>query len=74
VIQGAPPLPACAVCRKLVDRMQWAHSVDGMRLMLRVECHGETESMDLPMRDLMGAAIQPGVAFAAKKIEEGQPA
>ena len=75
---GNPPPPAfrirCMVCDKLVERVTWWHDQQENCHRIKVDCHGDTDSMELTPRMLVSTRdvdqlyAQEGQAFTTKRI------
>lgn len=60
------PLPICAVCNRPVEKMVWYSLFSKPGLRFIAHCHGETDSTDVFMNDLVHVTqtdMRPGLAF-----------
>ena len=71
-LEGMPRI-RCAVCERLVERVEWEHELYSRQTRITVRCHGETETMRSDTMSLSYAQMeelkdQEGVAFETKRI------
>ena len=55
--------PRCAVCRRLVDRLEEEYDYHADRIRFRVHCHGKTETVSIEGREARRIDPSAGVAF-----------
>jgi hypothetical protein len=57
------PIPVCAICHRVVERMDFDYDFTGQYYILEVMCHGQTETMRMDKFDKQHI-VAPGMAFA----------
>lgn len=63
------PRIMCAVCQKPVDCVEWETRHDVCRLRVKVYCHGDTDTCEIPDEVLEDAATMgTGWAFVTKRV------
>jgi hypothetical protein len=69
------PRIRCALCGHRVELVECWRDERDLTLQLRVCCHGDSDSMELPLRDLADFDLveqlrgQEGVAFATPRLD-----
>lgn len=76
MFRGVMTGPWCAVCNQRIAAMTQCTKVPNWSVVYRVECHGQTESTEISMKDVQSwgpnAKITGGIAFkSAAKAAAG---